>query len=270
VARTSEQALVDRKGDSVACVVGGTGVIGAETCRRLAMTGCKVIVAGTNRVKGDEIAAGIVRNGFDAVSHPVDVRSEASVQKLFDWIRTEYGHLNFLCNSAGIPGVGTALDCSLETWQKVLDVNVTGTFLACKYAIPLQQAAGGGVIVNVASDAGVAVIRERVAYCASKAAVIHLTKQIALDFAADAIRVVAVAPTTVESDFLAKSGLSDAEVAAAKVRQRSRIPLGRFITASEVADAIVWLMSPAAAFVTGSVVALDGGSILFGTSAKRQ
>jgi len=234
------------------------------------MTGCKVIVAGTNRAKADEVAADIVRNGFHAVAHPVDVRSEASVRELFDWIRTKYGYLNFLCNSAGIPGIGTVLDCSLETWQKVLDVNVTGTFLACKYAIPLHQAAGGGVIVNVASDAGIAVLRERVAYCASKAAVIHLTSQIALDFAGDAIRVVAVAPTTVESDFLAKSGLSEAEVAAAKVRQRSRIQLGRFITASEVADTIVWLMSPAAAFVTGSVVALDGGSIMFGTSARRQ
>jgi len=260
MARTSEVARIDRNGDSVACVIGGTGVIGAETCRKLSMTGSKVIVAGSNRVTGDKIAAEIVGKGFHAVSHAVDIRSEASVQNLFEWIRREYGHLNFLCNAAGIPGVGSALECSMETWQKVIDVNLTGTFLTCKYAIPLQQAAGGGVIVNLASDAGVAVLRERAAYCSSKAAVIHLTKQIALDFASDAIRTVALAPTTVESDFLAKAGLSDAEVAATKARQKSRIPLGRFITPSEVADVIVWLMSPAAATCTAPLLGRAIGS----------
>jgi NAD(P)-dependent dehydrogenase (short-subunit alcohol dehydrogenase family) len=258
------------KGETIACVVGGTGVIGAETCRRLAVTGATVIVVGTARLTSEKLAAEIVRDGFKAASYATDIRSEPAVQGLFAWIRAEYGHLNFLCNSAGIPGVGSVLDCSFATWQNVLDVNLTGTFLTCKYAIPLLQAAEGGVIVNVASDAGIATLRERAAYCSSKAAVIHLTKQIALDFAGHGIRAVAVAPTTVESDFLSKAGLSDEEVVAAKARQKSRIPLGRFIAPREVADTIVWLMTPAASSVTGSVVALDGGSILFGTSPRSQ
>ena len=265
-----EQSDINVNGETVACVIGGTGVIGAETCRRLAMTGATVIVVGTSRLTSEKLAGEIVRDGLKAVSYAMDVRSEPSVQGLFAWIQTEYGHLNVLCNSAGIPGVGTVLECSFATWQKVLDVNLTGTFLACKYAIPLLQAAGGGVIVNLASDAGIAVLRERAAYCSSKAAVIHLTKQIALDFAGDGIRAVAVAPTTVESDFLTKAGLSETEVVAAKARQKSRIPLGRFVAPAEVADTIVWLTTPGASSVTGSVVALDGGSILFGTSPMRQ
>ena len=234
------------------------------------MTGSTVIVASRNRIANDKVTDEILKNGFEAVSHAVDVQSEASVQDLFDWIRSEYGYLDYLCNAAGIAAIGSAVDCSLQSWQQVMNVNLTGTFLTCKHAIPLQQAAGGGVIVNVASDAGIAVLRKRAAYCVSKAGVIQLTKQIAIDFAEDGIRAVALAPTAVESDFLARSGLSESEIADAKVQQRTRIPLGRLITPKEVADAVVWLMSPAAASVTGSVLALDGGSILFGTNPMRQ
>ena len=178
----------------------------------------------------------------------LDVRDEAAVRDALP------AQLDVLANIAGIGSTTTGPDTPLEVWENVFAVNARGTFLTCKYAIPAMVARGGGSIVNMASVAGIVGLRNRAAYCASKGAVIALTRALAVDHVADGIRVNAVAPGTVDSPWVRRL-VEDAgeSLDALRVRQ----PLGRLGTPEEIADAILYLAT--AEFVTGSVLVIDGG-----------
>jgi meso-butanediol dehydrogenase / (S,S)-butanediol dehydrogenase / diacetyl reductase len=179
----------------------------------------------------------------------LDVRDEEQVANV---VRD----LDVLVNVAGIGSTTNAPDTPLEVWEDVFAVNARGTFLCCKHAIPGMVARGGGSIVNVASVAGLVGLRNRAAYCASKGAVIALTRALAVDHVRDGIRVNALAPGTVDTPWVRRL-VEDAGESLDDLRARQ--PLGRLGTPQEIAEAVAYLVSDAAAFVTGSVLVIDGG-----------
>lgn len=220
-------------------VTGAGSGIGASVARRFAAQGAEVIVA--------DLEPAAVADELGAHALQLDVRDEAQVAPAM-------AELDVLVNVAGIGSTTSAPDTSLEVWENVFAVNARGTFLCCKHAIPGMAARGGGAIVNVASVAALVGLRNRAAYCASKGAVVALTRALAVDHVTDGIRVNAVCPGTVDSPWVRR--LVD-EAGESLDELRARQPMGRLGTPDEVADAIVYLAG--AEFVTGSLLAIDGG-----------
>jgi meso-butanediol dehydrogenase / (S,S)-butanediol dehydrogenase / diacetyl reductase len=231
-----------------AIVTGAGSGIGRATAAALQAEGADVWLAD---VDGDAAEAAVVELGVRTHAVTLDVRDEAAVAAAI----SAFGSLDVLVNAAGIGSTTTAPDTPLETWERVLAVNATGTFLCCKHAIG-AMAGRGGAIVNVASVAGLVGLRNRAAYCASKGAVIALTRALALDHAAERIRVNAVCPGTVDTPWVRRLVEEAGESLDAL---RARQPLGRLGTAAEIAEAILYLASDRAAFVTGTILTVDGG-----------
>jgi 2-keto-3-deoxy-L-fuconate dehydrogenase len=161
-----------------------------------------------------------------------------------------------LANIAGIGSTTTAPDTPLEVWEDVFSVNARGTFLCCKHAIPGMVERGGGSIVNMASVAGLVGLRNRAAYCASKGAVIAFTRALAVDHVGDGVRLNAVCPGTVDSPWVRR--LVE-DVGESLDALRARQPMGRLGRTDEIAEAVLYLASDAAAFVTGTALVIDGG-----------
>jgi 2-keto-3-deoxy-L-fuconate dehydrogenase len=232
----------------VALVTGAGSGIGAATARRFAEEGTTVVGGDLRREAVEELGPGIV---------PVelDVRDESSVMRAVE--RAEaLGGIDVLVNVAGIGSTTSAPETALEVWSDVMAVNAGGTFLCCKHAIPPMAARGRGAIVNVASVAGLVGLRNRAAYCASKGAVIALTRALAVDHVGDGIRVNAVCPGTVDSPWVRRLVEEAGESLDAL---RARQPIGRLGTPEEIADAILYLAGDSAAFVTGTALVIDGG-----------
>jgi 2-keto-3-deoxy-L-fuconate dehydrogenase len=198
---------------------------------------------------GDRVQALAAELGDRAQSRTLDVRDEEAVAEAMDGF-------DVLANVAGIGSTTNAPDTSLDVWENVFAVNARGTFLCCKHAIPGMIERGGGTIVNMGSVAGLVGIRNRAAYCASKGAVVAFTRALAIDHVGDGIRVNAVCPGTVDSPWVRR--LVD-EVGESLDALRARQPMGRLGTTDEVAQAVLYLASDAAAFVTGTALIIDGG-----------
>jgi NAD(P)-dependent dehydrogenase (short-subunit alcohol dehydrogenase family) len=164
--------------------------------------------------------------------------------------------VDVLVNVAGVGSTTSAPETPLDVWEQVFAVNCRGTFLTCKHAIPAMAARGGGAIVNVASVGALVGLKNRAAYCASKGAVVALTRALAVDHVADGIRVNAVCPGTVDSPWVRRL-VEDAGESLEALRARQ--PMGRLGTTAEIADSILYLASEQAAFVTGSAMVIDGG-----------
>jgi NAD(P)-dependent dehydrogenase (short-subunit alcohol dehydrogenase family) len=225
------------------CVVTGAGSgIGAAIAARFAAEQATVIGADLRAV--DDLV-------------PVDVGEEDDVVALFDAVRERAGRApDVLVNVAGIGSTTSAPDTPVEVWDQVFAVNARGTFLCCKHAIGAMRESGGGAIVNISSVAGLVGLRNRVAYCASKGAVIALTRALAVDHVGEGIRVNCICPGTIDSPWVRR--LVD-EAGEDIDALRARQPMGRLGTPEEVADAALYLASPASGFVTGSALVIDGG-----------
>jgi 2-keto-3-deoxy-L-fuconate dehydrogenase len=233
-----------------AVVTGAGSGIGSEIVRILLDEGAWVLGA-------DRDVSGVPEG---AARMEADVSVEADVAALVERAVAERGRLDVICNNAGIGSTADVVDCSVEEWDRVFAVNVRGVFLGCKYAARQMLAQdGGGVIVNTASVAGLIGLRDRAAYCASKGAVITLTKQIAVQYATRGVRCNCVCPGTVDSPWVGR--LLDAAPDAVEARRAliARQPLGRLGTPREVAEAVCYLAGDAAAFATGTALVLDGG-----------
>jgi NAD(P)-dependent dehydrogenase (short-subunit alcohol dehydrogenase family) len=222
-----------------ALVTGGGSGIGAAVAHRLADDGFDVTVAD---LQPDGVAADL---GGTAIR--LDVRDEAQVARAMDGVEV-------LVNAAGIGSTTDAPDTPVEVWDDVFAVNARGTFLCCKHAIPGMKARGGGAIVNVASVAALVGLRNRAAYCASKGAVVALTRALAVDHVGDKIRVNAVCPGTIDTPWVQRLVTGAGESLDAL---RARQPMGRLGTPEEVADAVLYLAT--AEFVTGTILTVDGG-----------
>jgi meso-butanediol dehydrogenase / (S,S)-butanediol dehydrogenase / diacetyl reductase len=220
-------------------VTGGGSGIGAAVAGAFVDGGATVTVA--------DLEPSAVADELGADALQLDVRDEGQVAPAM-------GEVDVLVNVAGIGSTTTAPDTSLEVWEDVFAVNTRGTFLCCKHAIPGMAARGGGAIVNVASVAALVGLRNRAAYCASKGAVVALTRALAVDHVGDGIRVNAVCPGTVDSPWVRRLVDESGESLDAL---RARQPMKRLGTPAEIADAVLYLA--AAEFVTGSVLVIDGG-----------
>jgi 2-keto-3-deoxy-L-fuconate dehydrogenase len=239
--------------DKVAVVTGAGSGIGRATTLLLAREGARVLAVDVNGAAAEETAA---LAGEAVIAAQADVSEEASVEELFERCEKQLGPPDVLANIAGVGSTTNAPDTPLEVWDRVFAVNARGTFLCCKHAIPRMVAAGGGSIVNMASIAGLVGLRNRAAYCASKGAVVALTRALALDHVADRVRVNCICPGTVDSPWVRR--LLD-EAGESLDGLVARQPMGRLGTPDEIAAAVLYVASDAAAFMTGSALVLDGG-----------
>jgi NAD(P)-dependent dehydrogenase (short-subunit alcohol dehydrogenase family) len=259
-----QQSLIDATPrfnltNRVAVVTGGSSGIGLATAELLAACGATVVILSRNENRGRTAAAALASKDTDVYPFVCDVTNEESVAHVFQAIQEQLGSPTVLINSAGLLERGTAQDTSLETWNAVMSVNATAIFLTSKQATPLMRNQGGGVIVNVSSEAGLVGIRNLAAYCAAKAAVVMLTRCMALDLADDGIRVNCVCPGTTLTPMVEQAVAKHADPAAELERYATVRPLKRLATPAEIASAVVFLASDECGFATGAVLAVDGG-----------
>lgn len=241
----------------VAVVTGGTSGIGHETAILFAKAGAKVVVAGRREAEGEETVAKIREEGAEALFVRTDVSKAADVETLIQRTVTEYGHLDIAFNNAGIEGAfGPIIRQSEEDFDRTISVNLKGVWLCLKYEIRqmLKQGAGGA-IVNMASVLGLVGSAGVSGYSASKHGVIGLTKTAALENAKAGIRVNAVCPGFVETPMSDRT----LRIPAARKYAVSCHPIGRLGTSTEIAQAVLWMCSDQASFMTGEALALDGG-----------
>ena len=237
----------------VALVSGGAQGMGAAHAAALAEAGAAVIVADVLDDIGEATAAALRARDHDVRFAPLDVRDPAAWSGAVEMAEAAHGRLDVLVNNAGVITTGGVVDEPLESWDRVIAINQTGVFLGMKHAIPAMRRAGGGAIVNIASVLGVRGASDYIAYQASKAAVLAMTRCAAITHAPDHIRVNAVCPGTIQTP------MHDSLPADANDEDLERTPMQRVGEAEEVSAAVVFLVGDGASFVTGTALHVDGG-----------
>ena len=241
----------------VAVITGATSGFGKGTAEVLAARGVKVVISGRNKEPGEKLVADIRAKGGEAMFTYADVNDEASVKALVNTAVEKYGRLDLAVNNAGISTEGAKIaESETARFQEMIQTNVLGVYFGMKYQIQQMLKNGGGSIVNLASIAGLNGIPYTGAYCATKHAVVGLTKAGALDYATQGIRINAVAPGAAKTDIIVKAitqGVFDEPSIAAMH------PMARMGLPHEIVNGIVWLLSDEASFVTGHVLNVDGG-----------
>ena len=248
-----------RLAGKVALITGAGAGIGQATAELFAAEGALVVAADRNAQTAQETAARITAAGGTAIAVTADVSQSEAVQAMFREAIAAFGRLDILFNNAGIVAQGRVEDTPESDWDAQIATTLTSVYLGCKYAIPLLRAQGGGVIINMASVAGLMGIKERAVYSAAKGGVIGLTRAVALDHAAEQIRCVYLAPATIETPSLRDRIASAPDPAEARKAFEARQPVGRLGRPDDVAQAALYLASDAASFVTGSGLVVDGG-----------
>jgi NAD(P)-dependent dehydrogenase (short-subunit alcohol dehydrogenase family) len=241
----------------VVLVTGAASGIGRATAQRFAAAGASVMVADLDEGAAVEAAAALVTSGADAAAVAADVADRTQVDAMVAATVARFGHLDAAVNNAGTSGTYRPFpEQELDDWDRTLAINLTGTFLCLQAEVAALSGRDGAAIVNVASAAGLMGFAHLPAYVASKHGVVGLTKSVALEYARQGIRINAVCPGNVRTPML--EGFVGGDQKA--LEQMGRVtPTGRLAEPSEIAEAIVWLCSPAASFVTGHALAVDGG-----------
>jgi NAD(P)-dependent dehydrogenase (short-subunit alcohol dehydrogenase family) len=241
----------------VAIVTGGTSGIGRDAAVLFAKAGAKVVVAGRRETEGKETVDLIRAAGGDGLFLRTDVSKTSEVQTLVQKIVEKFGRLDVAFNNAGIEGKWVPIvEQSEEDWDRTIDINLKGVWLCLKYEIQQMMKQGsGGAIVNMSSVAGLMGSAGAATYCASKHGVMALTKTAALEYARSGIRVNVVCPAVIET------AMADRIFGEPEVNKRvlALHPIGRFGTTMEVAEAVLWMCSDKASFMTGQSIVLDGG-----------
>ncbi len=235
----------------VALVTGAAQGIGAVIAQTLSDRGARVALADLQPTDSWSHSLGL---GDRHTRHTVDVTRSSSTDALVADVLAEYGRLDHLVNNAGIVRRGPAAELTDEQFTQVLDVNLVGTFRMCRAAYPALRE-HSGTVVNIGSTNGHIAVLNTLGYCVSKAGVMHMAKVLALEWAADGVRVNAVGPTIVPTEMTA-----DLRVDPKYMHEKlASIPLGRMAESQDVADAVCYLLSPASAMVTGQTIFIDGG-----------
>jgi NAD(P)-dependent dehydrogenase (short-subunit alcohol dehydrogenase family) len=250
--------------DKVALVTGAASGIGRVSAQIFAREGVKVIVSTDSNIKGGEETVRLIKDaGGEAIFVRCDISISSEVQAMVETCVRTYGSLDFAFNNAGIgpdgvrfPNVKTG-DCPEEVWKRIMDVNLTGTWLCMKYEIKQMLTQGHGVIVNNSSIGGLKPAPGHGYYAVSKAAVIHLTKAAALEYATSGIRVNTILPGPIQ-----RTGLMDNSLSSHAEEEESYkkvVPVEHFGNPEDIGEAVLWLCSDEANFITGLVMPIDGG-----------
>ena len=243
--------------DKVAVVTGGGSGIGEAIARIFAREGAKVVVADISPRDGEQTAKMIKEEGGDAIFVQTDVSSSLQVEAMVNKAVEVYGRLDCACNNAGILGGKVPTHKMTEKeWVRILDVNLKGVWLCMKYELIQMLKQGKGAIVNTSSTAGVVASTGPAAYGASKHGVVGLTKTAAVEYAQSGIRINALCPGTTRTPLLDINFKADPQE---EKRKENLHPMGRLGKPKEHAEAVVWLCSDAASFVTGHALLVDGG-----------
>lgn len=245
--------------DRVAVITGAGSGIGQAMALQFAREGARILAADINGEAAEETSKMVTTAGGACQSFAVDVTQPEQVQAMVEQAIAAYGQLDILCNNAGIGSTTDVVDCEPADWDRVMTVNVKSVYLGCKYAVPHMVRQNRGVIINTASVAGMVGIVKRAAYCASKGAVIALTRQVAVEYVKQGLRVNCLCPGTVDSPWVERLLSQTDDRAAARQALEARQPMGRLGTPEEVAAAALYLASDDAAFITGTGLVLDGG-----------
>jgi NAD(P)-dependent dehydrogenase (short-subunit alcohol dehydrogenase family) len=244
--------MTDRMSGKSGIVTGGARGIGRELADAFAAAGARVAIWDTD---GDAARAAATEVGAGAIADTVDVTDENGVGAAVETVLGAFGQIDFLINNAGIRHVAPIAEEPVDAWRRTIDVNVNGTFICSKAVIPAMVAAGGGHIVNLASMAGQLALRERAAYNTSKAAIVGLTKSIAVEVGDAGVYCNAVAPGVIETPLSAPYFEDESMV---KVL-RENSPMGRWGQVDEISGPVLFLCSEESSFVNGATLFVDGG-----------
>jgi len=246
--------------DRVGIVTGAGKGIGQACAVAFAKLGAKVVLSGQSEAPLGETLGAIVKLGGRALVVVGDVSSERVAQETVAAALKEFGRLDFAVNNAGIsPLTGNTVECSFETWQRVINVNLTGTWLGMKYQVSAMLHNGGGAIVNMASVAALRAFESYPPYSASKWGVVGLSKVTAKEFASKGIRVNVIGPGAIDTPLFVETINKGA---VSRDAYKSQTPMNRIATSEEVAAAATWLCSDAASYVTGVLLPVEGGMTL--------
>lgn len=245
----------------VAIVTGGAQGIGQGIARALAGAGVAVTVADLDDKVGAATAAAIAARGAQSLYVHADVAQEADVRALVAATVAHFGRLDIVVNNAGVVAVQTVEVSSVEDWDRVMAVNVRSIFLTTKYALPHLRTAGGGAILNVASVSSFVAQQGTPAYCASKGAVLMLTKALALDYGRQGIRVNCLCPGITDTPMLRYHARHAADPDAHLAQRLERVPMGEMLYPEDMGRAAVFLCSDEATGITGASLVVDGGYI---------
>lgn len=250
----------------VAIVTGSGNGIGRATVKRIAESGARVTVSDVIVEDGERTVAEIVAAGGEAIFVKADISQEAEVKNLIDTTVATYGGLDILINNAGVGGGQLRThEIELEEFMRVMAINVGGTFLCTKYALPHFLKQRDGRIVNIASTYGLIGAPKAAAYCASKGAIINYTRQLTVDYAPDGIRINAICPGYIDTSLGRRGTTLEPDALQAAIARREKAaamqPIGRQAQPIEVANVAAFLVSDEASFMTGAIVTVDGGCV---------
>lgn len=245
----------------VALVTGGASGIGRAAGSLLARRGSRVALVDVDGQGGPAAASAIADEGLEARFLAADVSRTGDCERVVEEAERELGAIEVLVNAAGVIHRGSALETSDEDWERVMAINIGGTFRMCRAVLPGMIRRGRGSVVNVASGWGLVGGPRAAAYCASKGAVVQLTRALAIDHGPDGVRVTCVCPGDTDTPMLRQEARELGEDEAAFLAGAAARPLGRVGRPEEVAEAIGWLAGDRASFVTGTCLVVDGGGL---------
>jgi NAD(P)-dependent dehydrogenase (short-subunit alcohol dehydrogenase family) len=245
----------------VALITGGASGIGRATALLFAQEDASVAIADLNQQAGDAVVQEIVQNGGRAFFQTADVTKLAACERVVANTSRELGGIHVLFNNAGIIRRASVVELSEADWDRVMAVNVKSIFLMSRQVIPIMEKAGGGSIINMASGWGLVAGPKAAVYCASKGAVVLLTKAMAIDHGPYSIRVNCICPGDTDTTMLRDEAQQLGESTEHFLTESARRPLGRVGKPEEIAQAALYLASDAASFVTGTALAVDGGGL---------